>query len=77
MDNLQVLHLVLETALEKQVGVYEVANNTRKSITVILHFSDSELQKVMRYRRDLGLDAAENIILIDASQDNKPSASVA
>ncbi len=31
----------------------------------------------MRYRQDLGLNAAENIILIDASQDNKPSASVA
>jgi len=26
----------------------------------------------MRYRQDLGLNAAENIILIDASQDNKP-----
>jgi len=26
----------------------------------------------MRYRQDLRLNAAENIILIDASQDNKP-----
>jgi hypothetical protein len=31
----------------------------------------------MRYRQELRLNAAENIILIDASQDNKPSASVA
>lgn len=67
----------LKRNLEKQVGVYEAANNTKKSITVILHFTESELQKVMRYRQDLGLNIAENIILIDASQDNKPSASVA
>lgn len=67
----------LKRNLEKQVGVYEAANNTKKSITVILHFSDTELQKVMRYRQDLGLNSAENIVLIDASQDNKPSASVA
>jgi len=26
----------------------------------------------MRFLQDLGLNAAENIILIDASQDNKP-----
>jgi hypothetical protein len=67
----------LKRNLEKQVGIYETANNTRKSITVILYFNDSELQKVMRFRQDLGLNAAENIILIDANQDNKPSASVA
>ena len=63
--------------LEKQVGVYEAANNTRKSITVILYFTESELQKLMRYRQDLGLNATDNIFLIDASQDSKPSASVA
>lgn len=67
----------LKRNLEKQVGVYEAANNTKKSITVILHFNDTELQKVLRYRQELGLNSAENIILIDASQDNKPSASVA
>jgi hypothetical protein len=67
----------LKRNLEKQVGVYEMANNTKKSITVILHFNESELQKILRYKQDLGLNSAENIILIDASQDNKPSASVA
>ena len=66
----------LKRNLEKQVGVYEAANGTKKSITVILHFTESELQKVMRYRQDLRQNAAENSILIDASQDNKPSASV-
>lgn len=67
----------LKRNLEKQVGVYEAANNTQKSITVILHFSDSELQRILRYLQDLSLSTAKNIILIDASQDNKPSASVA
>lgn len=67
----------LKRNLEKQVDIYKAANNTQKSITVIMHFSHSELQKVLRYLEDLSLSTAENIILIDASQDNKPSASVA
>ncbi len=67
----------LKRNLEKQVRVYEAANNTQKSITVILHFSDSELKKVQSYLQELSLTNNKNIILIDASQDNKPSASVA
>lgn len=67
----------LKRNLEKQVDIYKAANNTQKSITVIMHFSDRDLQRVLRYLQDLSLSGAENIILIDASQDNKPSASVA
>lgn len=67
----------LKRNLEKQVEVYEQANNTKKSLKVILYFSLDELHRVERILRELELTDAENIILIDARNDNKPSASVA
>lgn len=60
--------------LEHQVGVYEAANNTSKSIKVILYFNDSERERVMRILRDLGLVGRRDVVLIDAS-DDKVSAS--
>ena len=67
----------LKRNLEKQVEIYEQANNTKKSLKVILYFSRDELERVRRILRELGLEGAENIILIDARNDNKPSASIA
>jgi hypothetical protein len=67
----------LKRNLQKQVEVYEKANDTKKSIKVILYFSEQELNKVNRILRELKLTEAENIILIDARNDNKPSASTA
>lgn len=63
--------------LKKQVEIYEVANNTTKSLKVILYFDLGELRKVEAILRDLGLDNNPDIILIDARSDNKPSASKA
>lgn len=67
----------LKRNLEKQVKIYERANETKKSIVAILHFSGSEHEKVLRVLKELGLTGREEIVLIDASKDNKPSASVA
>jgi hypothetical protein len=67
----------LKKNLAHQVEIYENANSTKKSIKVILYFSDDELLKVRKILKELGLDSSENIILIDACADNKPSASVA
>jgi hypothetical protein len=67
----------LKRNLEKQVKIYERANETKKSIVAILHFSGSEHEKVLRVLNELGLTGREEIVLIDASKDNKPSASVA
>lgn len=67
----------LKRNLKNQVKVYEKANNTKKSIKVILYFLDSELIKVNKILKKLNLMNKENVILIDARNDNKPSASKA
>jgi hypothetical protein len=67
----------LKRNLQNQVDIYEKANETNKSIKVILYFSVQELTKVNKILQELKLTKAENIILIDARSDNKPSASTA
>jgi hypothetical protein len=67
----------LRRNLEKQVQIYAKASQTEKSIKVIMYFSDSELEKVAGILRDLKLQDREDIVLIDAGRDNKPSASKA
>jgi hypothetical protein len=67
----------LKRNLEHQVKVYERANSTEKSIKVILHFDEAELDKVMSILRTLKFEGREDIVLIDASNENKPSASKA
>lgn len=63
----------LKQNLKHQVDVYEAANNTAKSIKVIMHFSETELLRVQGVLRDLGLTGTPDVVLIDASE--KPSAS--
>ncbi|BBL75593.1 hypothetical protein [Methylomagnum ishizawai] len=65
----------LKANLENQVKVYEQANNTRKSIKVILYFDDTELNKLLRTLKELNLNPGKELILIDARKSNKPSGS--
>jgi hypothetical protein len=65
----------LKQNLENQVEVYEKANQTKKSIKVIMCFSDSEMDKTYRILKELKLMGQRNIIMIDASVENKISAS--
>jgi hypothetical protein len=65
----------LRRNLEKQVEVYANASQTKSAIKVILYFSESELQKVTSILQDLKLQGREDIVLIDASRDNKTSGS--
>ncbi len=58
----------LKQNLAKQVEIYEKANNTQKSIKVILYFDNSELRKVLKTLKELKLDNKPNIIIIDASR---------
>ncbi len=67
----------LERNLENQLKVYEAANNTKKSLTVILFLSEDELIRVQAILRRLELTEEKDIVLIDARNDNKPSASKA
>lgn len=67
----------LRRNLEKQVGVYEKANRTRRSLTAIFYFNEAELNRVQGILRELKLDKDESVVLIDCRADNKPSASKA
>lgn len=65
----------LKQNLAKQLEVYEAANQTNKSVKVIFYFTESEKLRVEAILKELGLEGAENVVLIDARCDNKPSAS--
>lgn len=67
----------LKKNLEKQVAVYQRANDTDKSLKVIIYFCEAEFKKLQRIINELGLQHDNSIILIDARNDNKPSASIA
>ena len=65
----------LKQNLENQVAVYEAANQTKQSIKVIMCFSEIELVKTTRIMNELKLNDSKTVIVIDASRENKPSAS--
>ncbi len=67
----------LEKNLKNQVGIYETANDTKQSIKVIIYYSQKEYDRVREILNRLGLQGRENVILVDARNDNKPSASKA
>ncbi|TON87077.1 hypothetical protein CGH47_22065, partial [Vibrio parahaemolyticus] len=57
-----------------QVQVYEAANQTKKSIKVILYFNDTELAKLIKVFKELELTEGDTLVTIDA-RPNKDSAS--
>jgi hypothetical protein len=61
--------------LQNQVEVYKKAHDTDKAIKVILYFTLDEKQKVEKILKDLGLEKERYVVLIDARNDNKESAS--
>ena len=65
----------LKKNLQNQVAIYDKANQTKESIKVILYFDTAEYLKVIGIIKELKLDNDRNIILIDAGNDNKKSAS--
>lgn len=65
----------LKQNLENQVAVYEAANQTKQSIKVIMCFSEAELVKTTLVLNDLKLTGSKAVVVIDASRDNKASAS--
>ena len=65
----------LKQNLAKQVDVYKAASNTERAIKVILFFSEAEEKKILDILNELNLAGNDDIVLIDARNDNKPSAS--
>jgi len=67
----------LERNIEKQVDVYKAASDAKHAIKVIIYFTEQEEDRVMRILRRLRIENSEDIVLIDARDDNKPSGSKA
>lgn len=64
----------LKQNLANQVKIYESANETKKSIKVILYFNDTELSKLIKIFKELGVKQSKELVIIDA-RPNKVSAS--
>ena len=67
----------LKRNLEKQVAIYEKANKTGHSIKVIICYRAADQARVAKVLKELGLENEASILVIDARNDNKPSASKA
>ena len=67
----------LEKNLQHQAEIYEKASDARRLIKVILFFSEDERDRVETILKRLKLDNKENVVVIDARADNKPSGSKA
>ena len=67
----------LRRNLEIQAEIYQKASDAQHALKVIVFFTEDELNKVRAVLRELVLEGNPNVILIDARDDNKPSASKA
>jgi hypothetical protein len=67
----------LKQNLEKQLEIYQKASSTKNGIKVVFFFTEEEHSPVKGILKELKLEDDENIVLIDARNDNKPSASTA
>jgi hypothetical protein len=67
----------LKRNLQNQVEIYAKANETKKAVKVIVNFTAAHTQRVSAILKELGLDGKEDVIVIDARSDNKPTGSKA
>lgn len=67
----------LKRNLKNQVAIYEKANSTKKSIKAILCFTEGQQIRLQEILKELNLLGDKDIVMIDARNDNKPSASKA
>jgi hypothetical protein len=67
----------LEKNLQKQLEIYKEANRTSYGIKVIFTTSELEAKKVEGIINRLQLNDKKDVVVIDARDDNKPSASTA
>jgi len=63
--------------LEKQVEIYQKASDAKVAIKVILYFTSTQKERVVAVLSELNLSNEKNIVLINARNDDKPSASKA
>jgi hypothetical protein len=65
----------LKRNLEKQAEVYQRASDAESIFKVILFFDEHEERRTKAVLKSLGLDRSNDIFLVDARADNKPSGS--
>lgn len=66
----------LKANLENQTKIYALAGQaTHKTVYMILYFTMDEQKRVKSILKELNLESDDGIVLIDARNDNKPSAS--
>lgn len=65
----------LKRNLGNQLEIYEKASDAASGFKVILFFTEAEHIRVEGILRELGMENDEQVVLIDARRDNKPSAS--
>lgn len=67
----------LKRNLKNQVEIYKQANKTPHAVKVIVCYTAEQERKVERILKELELAGDSSVIVIDARNDNKPSASKA
>ena len=67
----------LKDTLLKQVEIYQKASDSKKAIKVIFYFTKEERDRVLRILDELKRQDEKNIVLINARNDDKISASKA
>jgi hypothetical protein len=67
----------LERNLERQAEIYQAASDARSAIKIILFFTEAQKRRVEAVLVRLKLNTCGDVVLIDARDDNKPSASKA
>jgi hypothetical protein len=67
----------LERNLQNQAAIYQRASDAPKTIKVIFYFNRQELNRISNILRQLKLVGDQDIVLVDARRDNKPSGSKA
>jgi hypothetical protein len=67
----------LKRNLEKQAEIYQKASDAARTIKVIVYFTAAERKRVEKILKELKLVGHQDIVLVDARQDNKPSGSKA
>jgi K+/H+ antiporter YhaU regulatory subunit KhtT len=61
----------------KQVEIYQAVDQTPHAVEVIVNFTEDDERRVAAILKDLKMEDLENVVVIDARADNKPSASKA
>jgi hypothetical protein len=61
--------------LEHQTAIYQRSHRTNKSVKVVIYYSEAELARVKSILKQMGLENDQSIVLVDARNDNKQSAS--